>query len=233
MISLIRFMMAIVLITAVVFVYNVIMYHYDSLYTKILRPQDKPFFLRFAATEQNILLPKSPPPKQIILAMPALPPLPPPSLPPPPLLPFTSPPLPPPHDHHKQVLSQKQEHLIYKDVDQVGTLDNRSKKAGANDWMDLKNVSHSNETGKSLWEHATQPEEKKPNNICGVVLACDRPKELSLALSSWSKFSGLPVTISMDCESPESDTVVDDWLSKQPLWSKIDSFQRSTKDPPS
>ena len=76
----------------------------------------------------------------------------------------------------------------------------------------------------------------KPTNslpVCVLILACDRPKELNIALTSWSKLSGLPVTISMDCESHESDVVVADWLSKQPLWSKMDSFQRLIKEPPS
>ena len=69
--------------------------------------------------------------------------------------------------------------------------------------------------------------------VCVLILACDRPKELDIALTSWSKLSGLPVTISMDCESHESDVVVSDWLSKQPLWSKMDSFQRLIKEPSS
>jgi len=69
--------------------------------------------------------------------------------------------------------------------------------------------------------------------VCVLILACDRPKELNIALTSWSKLSGLPVTISMDCESHESDVVVADWLGKQPLWSKMDSFQRLIKEPPS
>lgn len=70
-----------------------------------------------------------------------------------------------------------------------------------------------------------------PNpSMCAVILACNRPDELSEALSSWSNQLGLPVTISMDCESPESDKIVDEWVQKQPLWRKIDSFQRDKKE---
>ena len=86
--------------------------------------------------------------------------------------------------------------------------------------------------GKSLRESVVKPPVPKSAgaNMCAVILACNRPNALAEALSSWSKQSGLPITISMDCESPESDQVVDEWIQKEPLWTKIDSFQRQKKE---
>ena len=122
-------MATIVLITAIVFAYNVITYHNEFFYINMLKPQEH---LRFTTTEKNT--PKPPPSKQKTLPLPTSPPplpplpppLPPPPLPPPPLppppLPLVTPsplPLPPPVEHHNQV-PQKQEYLVYKDVDIIG-----------------------------------------------------------------------------------------------------------------